>query len=157
MENRILNIRDLVANFVKIKDESKKLDVIRSERFIGEFGEWFAEEFTGAKRAKSTSQSGWDLIDRNGIKFQVKTHAKGENNTARWTNWSYDNKVFDFLIILIFTNKLELKEIYKVPFEATKTRVNLNLKQKVLKWDDFSDYKISFDDISEDLKVFLKN
>lgn len=55
-------IKTNIELLINAKNQLKELNVLRSERVTGEFGEWFAEELTGAKRAKSTTQKGWDLI-----------------------------------------------------------------------------------------------
>ena len=150
--NEFFKIKNAIDEFINAKEKLQNLDVLRSERLTGEFGEWFAEQLTGAKRADKTSQKGWDLESK-GIKYQVKTHAKGQNNNARWTDWKYDSKEFDFLIILIFTHKLELKEAYHIPYTETENRVNKKNKQIVLKWDDFKDFKIT--QFPKSLELFL--
>ena len=146
-------IKENINLFISAKNKLKDLDVIRSERIIGEFGEWFAEELTGAKRANSTSQKGWDLI-LNGKKFQVKTHAKGEGNKARWTQWNYNDDEFDVLVILIFSSSLELREAYIIPYNIAQARINKNKKQVVLKWDDYFDYKVK--QFPEHLLMFVE-
>jgi len=155
INSKIKTVYDLIQEHIAIKQMLFDLDVIRSERFIGEFGEWFAENLFGAIRAKSTSQIGWDLIDDNGQKYQVKTHAKGKNNNARWTNWSYSKSDFDVLILLIFSNRLEIKEIYKIPYEIAFKRINLDRKQKVLMWDNYADFKLNLNEMPDHLNVFL--
>lgn len=146
-------IKETVQIYIQAKKKLRELDVLRSERLTGEFGEWFAEKLTSANRAPSTTQSGWDLI-RDGEKFQVKTHAKSESNKARWTEWKYSEKKFDFLVLLIFSQELSLREAYIIPYEIAEKRINKNLKQVVLKWDDYADYKIS--EFPEDLKIFVE-
>ena len=145
-------IKDTVNDFIQAKKKLKELDVLRSERLTGEFGEWFAEKLTSAKRAKSTTQSGWDLI-RDEEKFQVKTHAKSSSNKARWTEWKYTEKKFDFLVLLIFSQELRLREAYIIPYKIAEERINKKLKQIVLKWDDYPDYKIS--SFPKELSIFL--
>jgi hypothetical protein len=80
-------VRSAVQQLIRAKNNLKSLGVLRSERLVGEFGEWFAEQLISGERATSTTQSGWDLIC-NGKKYQVKTHAKSESNGARWTERS---------------------------------------------------------------------
>lgn len=152
----ITEVHDAISMLVKAKEILRDLDVLRSERTTGEFGEWFAETLLNAKRATSTSQSGWDLIDSQSVKYQIKTHAKGAKNKARWTEWKYSDKKFDCIIILVFSTELRLKEAYNIPFNVAINRINFKQKQIVLKWDDFSDFIIT--DLVKshaDLKIFL--
>jgi hypothetical protein len=145
-------IKKNIELFISAKNQLKELDVLRSERITGEFGEWFAEELTGAKRAKSTTQKGWDLL-LNEKKYQVKTHAKGEKNNARWTDWKYSKRDFDVLVVLIFSSSLSLREAYIIPFEDAYSRVNKNNKQVVLKWDNYPEFRVT--KFPEHLQIFL--
>lgn len=147
-------IKKAVQQLVLAKNKLKSLGVLRSERLVGEFGEWFAEQLISGKRAISTTQSGWDIIC-NEKKYQVKTHAKSESNGARWTEWKYTKKEFDFLILLIFSSRLFLNEAYIIPYEIAERRVNRTRKQIVLDWDDYMDFKIL--EFPENLKLFLAN
>ena len=107
--NELKAIRAALDNYVTAKSELAKLGILRSERTIGEYGEWFAEILTGATRDSNTSRKGYDLV-MGDKKIQVKSHAKGDKNNARWTDWTYSSKVFDELIILVFNKELFLKE-----------------------------------------------
>lgn len=135
-------IRKELDNYVKAKRKLTQLGVLRSERTIGEYGEWFAEKLTGGVRNIKTSSKGYDLT-KGTLRIQVKSHAKGDTNNARWTDWTYENKDFDELILLIFNKELVLKEAYSMTYEQACERINQNLKNKVLKWDDYQDYQIS--------------
>lgn len=84
--SKYVEIREAINRLVEAKQDLKNLGVLRSERTIGEYGEWFAEKLTGAERKGSTSRKGFDLILNNTWKIQVKAHAKGDGNNARWTD-----------------------------------------------------------------------
>lgn len=138
--------REAIDHITSGKQALRNLKVIRSERLVGEIGEWFAEELLGAKRADSTSQAGYD--NRLGdLKIQVKTHAKGDDNNARWTEYRYDRGVFDELIILVFSKEFYLKEFYRIPEEIAYNSVDRTKKQTVLKWDNMNSYRIELDDL----------
>jgi len=147
-------VKEALNQFVEAKQKLRSLDVIRSERVTGEIGEWFAEQLTGAKRAKSSTQKGWDLTDGK-KKYQVKTHAKGDDNNARWTTWKYNNNEFDELILLVFSKEFRLKEAYQIPYKVTQDRVDFSKKRVVLRWDDFKDFKIAISP-NDDLAVFIE-
>lgn len=147
-------VKKAVQQLVLAKNKLKSLGVLRSERLVGEFGEWFAEQLISGERAISTTQSGWDIIC-NEKKYQVKTHAKSDSTGARWTEWKYTKKEFDFLILLIFSSRLFLNEAYIISYEIAERRVNRTRKQIVLDWDDYMDFKIL--EFPENLKLFLAN
>ena len=151
------NVKDVFLAIQKLndaKEELRSLDVFRSERLTGEFGEWFAERLINAKRAASTSQTGWDLLGANGEKIQVKTHAKGDKNKARWTEWNYSAGAFDILMILVFTKEYKLKEAYRIPYQNAEEEIDFEKKQVVLKWDDYSEFNIMDEIRNSELSIF---
>ena len=154
---KVQEVYDAIESLNRAKEDLRKLDVLRSERLTGEFGEWFAEVFFDAPRADSTSQSGWDLVSRNGDKIQVKTHAKGDNNNARWTEWKYQSKEFDILVILIFTKELKLKEAYRIPYNVAMRHIDFENKQVVLKWDYYPSFSIIEEIKKSALSMFCKD
>jgi hypothetical protein len=140
VKNNYRDVRDALNQIVSAKQILRNLKVIRSERFTGELGEWFVGEMYNALPAASTSQKGWDLMlgDR---RIQVKTHAKGDGNNARWTELGkYTEEDFDELIIVVFTKEFSLKELYKVPVKDAISHVKG--KQRVIGWNDISRFKI---------------
>ena len=152
MKDEISQVREALDEFVRAKQKLRELDAIRSERVTGEIGEWFAEKLTGARRAETTSQTGWDLLlgDK---RIQVKCHAKGDQNNARWTQWTYKDKLFDELIILVFNKELYLNEAYRMTYEQAHVRVKWDQKQVVLRWDDCTDFRIRH--FPKELEPFL--
>ena len=131
-----------------------ELDVIRSERLVGEMGEWLAESIFGGRRADSSSQKGFDIIN-NDRKVQVKTHAKGDDNNARWTEFKYEKGDFDELIIIIMTKEYRLKEVYNIPEEVVFERINESKKQRVVDWDAYPEYAIPLDKLPNQELVSL--
>lgn len=156
-DKNIAEARHALDQIAQAKETLRRLDVIRSERMTGEIGEWLIEQIYGGARAASTSQKGYDL-EIDGLRYQVKTHAKGDNNSARWTEFKYERGVFDFFIILVLSKEYAIKELYRIPEHVVFERINETLKQRVLKWDDFSDCLVPIGDIDNEaiLKEFTK-
>jgi hypothetical protein len=151
-------IRSAINKIVDGKNTLRKLGVIRSERLIGEIGEWIGKSIFGGESAESSSQKGYDLVI-DGKKYQVKAHAKGENNNARWTEFKYEKGQFDYLVIIVMCSDLYLKEVYCIDEETVFSRLNLSKKQRVVDWDNYTDYKIPLAKLpNQDLvKLFTKN
>ena len=139
-------VRKYVDAHVEAKRMLRELDVIRSERLVGELGEWFAEAVFGGQRAKSTSEKGFDILNQ-GRKVQVKNHAKGDGNNARWTEFKYQRGEFDDFIIIVMSKELLLKEVYKIPENIVFERINESKKQRVLDWNAYSDYSIPLEEL----------
>ncbi len=147
-------VRQYLDSLVEAKRMLRELDVIRSERLVGELGEWFAEAVFGGARAVSTSEKGHDIINR-GRKVQVKTHAKGDNNNARWTEFKYRRGEFDDFIIIVMTKEFRLKEVYHIPEEVVFERINEDKKQRVLDWDAYPEYSVPLDELPNQELVSL--
>ena len=148
-------VRNQLDSIILAKQRLRELDVIRSERFVGEIGEWLAETIFGGKRVKSTSQKGYDII-RGELRVQVKTHAKGDENNARWTEFKYEMGQFDEFLIIVMSKELKLKEVYKIPEKIVFTKIDETKKQRVVNWDDHSAYSIKLIDLpnQELVKLF---
>jgi hypothetical protein len=113
-------IRKKLKAFYDAKCALKKEGVLRSERLTGEIGEWYAEKAYNASRAQTTSNRGWDLIQKinDDVKhrLQVKAHAKRRENKATWTPVNPKNfGDFDRLIIVVMRDDYLLKEWYDIP------------------------------------------
>jgi hypothetical protein len=134
------DIRKLLDSIYKAKVKLKQKGVLRSERFTGELGEWLAECAYGGKRAKATSQKGWDitLTNKNGSQLlQVRTHAKGKTNTAAWTEIKPDSiELFDRLIIIVLSDDFFIKEWYDIPKESLRRLLTQSGKSWVVYWKD---------------------
>lgn len=103
-----------LTDYASAKKRLRELSIIRSERVLGEIGEFYFLQLFGGTAANATSQKGWD-ISWDGKRVQVKSHAKSSTNPAEWTNISlYDPERpgFDLLFLLIFTQDLVLSRIY---------------------------------------------
>ena len=122
------------------------MDVVRSERLVGEIGEWFVAELYEGDRATSTSQKGWDVVVGQ-TKIQVKTHAKGDDNTARWTELKKDLDGFDELVIVVFTKDFILKEFYRAPIADARNALKPSGKSFVVKWDALKRHRIEVDQL----------
>ncbi len=140
-----LKIREALNDLAEAKQRLSDLNVIRSERLVGEIGEWFFTAIYGGKRAISSSQKGWD-IELDDKKIQIKTHAKGDKNNARWTEIDEEKvKEFEELVIIVFTKEFYLKEFYKIQKEAIGNLLEQSGKIKVLKWEKLSHHKIELE------------
>lgn len=141
------SLDDLFSAIKSLREEGM---LINNKDFTGQLGEWLVEMIYEGKRASSGIQKDWD-VDVNGRHIQVKTHAKAESTTARWSsiNKKTAEKV-DELIILVFSFDYKLKEFYKVPWNEA----ILNIKLTGVKspsysiyWSSIKSYKIQLQDL----------
>lgn len=134
-------IRAAIDSITSGKRTLFELGAIRSERLTGEIGEYYVSEILNAQRAGTSSQKGYDLL-LDGKKVQVKAHAKGEGNGARWTEFKYSQGDFDILVIIVMSQDFLISEFYQIPAESVFARINEKKKQRVVDWDNFTDFKI---------------
>jgi len=87
-----------------IEKTLKDLGVVRTHKFISDFGEWLACKLFNGTLASNPNEVAWD-IEANGIKYQVKTHHKAETTPAQWSKI----KTLEYPVIIF-----QLKKDYKV-------------------------------------------
>ena len=114
--------------------------VIRSERLTGELGEYLAMLQLGGHLATATSNKGWDLLAEIGgnkdQRVQVKAHAKGSRNTARWSQFTSID-AFDYLFIVVLSPNYCVRELYLVDRVALTNLAKLDTKRRIwtVSWD----------------------
>lgn len=121
----------------------KDLGVTQNKKdFTSQLGEWLVETLYDGKRAESGIQKYWD-IDSSIGKIQVKTHAKSNKTTARWSALKYDmDSEVDFVIIIVFSEDYKLNEFYKIPWTNCLDLIRRNKDRDVLMWNHLNDYKL---------------
>jgi hypothetical protein len=136
-------VRSLLDQIAFAKKSLFDAKIIRSERLTGEIGEYLAElQFPMAKRAGTTSNKGWDLILPDGNKIQVKTHAKGAANKARWTEVRHI-EAFDILLIVVLSTNYSLREIYQVPRDELEKLAKKNHREvAIINWDKLRKFRV---------------
>jgi hypothetical protein len=137
--------RALLNTLYQTKVALREKGVMRSERFTGELGEWLVEVAYQAKRALATSQRGWDVqaeVDGKASLLQVKTHAKGKRNGARWTEVRPDCiGQFDRLVIVVLSDDYFIKQWFDIPRNAVQSMLTQSGKSWIVKWDDALAYE----------------
>jgi len=124
----------------------KELGVSKNQRGItSELGEWLVEVVFDGKRAVSGIQKSWD-VEVGNEKIQVKTHAKAENTTARWSPIIHDEKAeTTSVIIIVFSPEYKLKEFYKIPWrDCIDNKLISSTKHgDVLNWSKVKKYNVN--------------
>ena len=135
-----------LKNFSQSKKILRECGIARSERIVGEIGEWYFIQLFGGKLAPTTSAKGWDVECQDGKKIQIKTHAKSSNNNARWTEINPSSlSHFDELYIFVFSQDLILRSI------LFKKSVNIYFKTNkkeessgIVNWKDMELMRVDF-------------
>ncbi len=123
-----------------IKD-LREAGVIRSTRFTGDLGEWYAQVLYKAESSPSRSQKGWDLLlPADGMRLQVKTQSYDLQN--RWNYLRSDPSLFDRLIVVILTEALMIRDIYDVPSEDLIKVLRVGRDGATYHWDDLARWRV---------------
>ena len=133
-------IRAEINKLVRIKKKLSELNVVRSEKIVSDIGEWFFTAIYGGERADRPTQEGWD-VKLGSKKIQIKTHARGNATSARYSVVGKFDK-FDKLVIIVFTNDFFLKEFYFAPANQVERNSRKRSKRIEIDWDQLKKYKI---------------
>jgi hypothetical protein len=119
----------------------QRLGIIRSQRMVADFGEWFASQLLSMSLCSNRTQQGWDL-ESSGKRIQVKTHAKALTNRARRTTLRKDALEFDELAVVVLTETYRVRAFYLVPREAVETLAPYKDGKRVLSWNALKSFEL---------------
>jgi Family of unknown function (DUF6998) len=114
-----VTVRDLLMQYVSVRGELRQRGVIRTSNLIGDYAEWLVANRLGFHLERN-SNPGYDAIDGNGIKYQVKSrHITPENRPKQIGNIRDLSKHgFDFLIAVIFNEDFTVRRVLKISYAA---------------------------------------
>lgn len=121
--NQVINI---ALEYERYFDYERKLGI------TGEIGEILACFYFDLKLVKNNRNEGFDAIDENQNRIQIKSvrkePKKGDKTNLRAGRTSrFSEHEFDYCLLLLFNQKYELKEVWKANFKELKNAIE---KQK---------------------------
>lgn len=100
----------------------RNLGILRSENNIsGDYAEWLAARLLGLELATSGVQKGYDALDSEGRRYQVKSRivtSLRDVTSFDFRALDLELPAFEYLIGVFFSYDLDVLGIIKVPFEA---------------------------------------
>lgn len=117
---------DLLKRFANLSDELFELEIIRTDSFTGEIGEYIFSKSFNLDRTNRSSEA-VDAIDKLGKKYQIKAKVVSNNNY----NCSYSDlepSHFDFLIVVFFDEMYIPLKAFKIESKYLQTKVSINSK-----------------------------
>jgi len=111
----------LLNKYTDIIEKLRGAGVIRTGKVVADYGEYVASKRLDLKLVGSPVNKGYDAIDRNGKKYEIKTR--------KAVTWNSPNifpinpkqlRVIDFLIYVEFDNNWNLVKLLKIPTGAIK-------------------------------------
>lgn len=115
------DVLKLMHKYTQILEELKQLEVTRTYNSpVGDYAEWLTSKKLDLT-LEHNSKKGFDALDKNKKRYQIKSRWERGKTTpnSRQLNVirNYTKKQFDFLIIVIFDGKFNVKEAYCIPHQ----------------------------------------
>jgi len=110
---------ELLQYYGQIIDELRTRKVVRTANSpIGDYAEWLVANKLGLTLL-SNSTPGYDAVDSSGIKYQIKCRRIVRTNQAIQLSAirNLHNADFDYLIVVIFNNLIEVERVLKIPHQ----------------------------------------
>jgi hypothetical protein len=109
----INEVVDCAIKYEKITKNKRKLGI------TGEVGEIFACSHFGLKLVLNSQSAGYDAIDQNGLKVQIKARKSESGKRLRdLTRLSrFSRHEFNYCLLLLFEGDYKIYEIWKAPYE----------------------------------------
>jgi hypothetical protein len=125
-------IRGALNLIRRAKQILKAQDVIRHEKAIHcELAEWVIEKYLDGNRATLGNQKGWDIELNDGIRIQVKSHAKARTNLSNWTTLSKHSEGVSEIFVVVFTADYFIMQIFQINVDEAYRMCN---KKREITW-----------------------
>jgi hypothetical protein len=109
--------RELLLLYANILDELKTRKILRTKNNpVGDYAEWLVKAALGYE-LQTNSNSGFDAIDKDGIRYQIKSRRITEENKSTQLSAirNLDRKDFDFLIVVLFDREFQISRAIQLP------------------------------------------
>lgn len=123
-------------------EKLRRLRVIRSQKVVGDLGEWVVAQVFDGELATSKGNRNWDILAE-GERIQVKAHAKAPDNSTRWTGFPKAPRGYDAMVVVVFSPAFRVLELYKVPAEDVGRLLRTSGNKLRLHWDDLGAWRVS--------------
>jgi hypothetical protein len=122
MNLRELSVKELLQQHSAIIDELKRRSIVRTKNNpVGDYTEWLVAKGLGLELAGNSS-AGYDGIDSEGVKIQIKGRRITPENKSRQLSAirKLKEKDFDQLAAVIFNENYEIIDAVLIPHEVIK-------------------------------------
>ena len=122
LELESMNESELLELYSELMEELRRREVLRtSNNPVADYAEKVAVNVMKLHRA-GKEERGYDALDTKGNKYQIKGRRITRHNNSRQLGVirNLDEKLFDFLIAVIFKEKFQVLEIWKIPYKFVK-------------------------------------
>ena len=117
-----MNEQSLLNLYSELMEELRNRELIRSSNNpVADYAEKVAVECVGLSRV-GKEERGYDAIDGGNRRYQIKGRRITRHNSSRQLGVirNLNEKLFDYLIAVIFNEDFSVSEIWKVPYRFVK-------------------------------------
>jgi hypothetical protein len=114
-----LTTQELLQYYALILSELRERKIVRTSNSpVGDYAEWLVAKQLGLNLV-ANSTSGYDAINSDGIKYQIKCRRLTQDNQSRQLSAirNLNNNDFDYLIAVLFNERFELQLVLKIPHQ----------------------------------------
>lgn len=122
---------ELLRLYSELLDELRRRGLTRTNNNpVADYAEKMVIDKLGLRQAQKEAK-GYDAIDHNDIKYQIKGRRITKHNKSRQLGVirNLDDQLFDFLIAAIFDEIFALTEIWKIPHSTIKRYASWSKQQ----------------------------
>jgi len=108
--------KNLLSQYSNIIRMLRELGVIRSGKVVSDYGEYIVCKKLGLKLVDSPVNKGYDAVDDNGVKFEIKSRkATAWNKPTIFPIKKEQLENFDFVIYVEFDDDWNIVKLLKIP------------------------------------------
>lgn len=114
-----IEIKRLLKEYSEILNTLYSAGIVRTYNSpVGDYAEWLVGAKLGLTLQK-TDTAGYDALDNDGKRYQIKGRwmHPGKNTRQLTVIRKYDEKPFDYLVVVVFGVDFDVKEAYLIPYE----------------------------------------
>lgn len=116
--------KSMIAAYIAQRKALTKAGILRTNRdIISDYGEWLSANILNLKLVKSGVQKGYDALDRNRNRYEIKTRA----NTSGRPVFHFrqiEPKEFDYAVFIEFDPELNMKTLSIVPWRTVRKYIH---------------------------------
>lgn len=113
---------ELLRLYAELMEELRNREIIRTgNNPVADYAEKLAVKHLRLRRI-GKEEKGYDALDSEGTRYQIKGRRITRHNKSRQLSVirNLDEKLFDYMIAVIFDEVFNAKEIWKIPYEFVK-------------------------------------
>jgi hypothetical protein len=113
-------VKDAINDFRELFWNLLETGIVRSTRIVGDIGELFAAKHLTLTLAENINQKGYDAIDTNEVRYEIKTRRiyESDRRTSRVRRLNnFSGKSADVLIVVALDREFRCAGMWSIPYQ----------------------------------------